>query len=143
MRYVTYDETGKLTGCFLQDLHPDHVEVHIAVDEAIASNWTAYKANLERDGLELAPVVEPAPAVPQQVTRRQARQALRMNDLLDAVPLAIAAIPDALQRDLATIEWEDSLNFERNRPLVIAIGGALGLDAAGLDALFVQAGALP
>lgn len=82
------------------------------------------------------------PPVPATVTRRQARQALLLNELLDLVPEKLAAIPDPIQRALATIEWEDSQVFERNRPLVISIGTALGLDATGLDNLFRQAGAL-
>ncbi len=80
--------------------------------------------------------------VPQTVTRRQARQALMLNGLLDTVPTLIAGIPDATQRGLAQIEWEDSQVFERQRPLVLTIGGALGLDAGELDALFIQAAAL-
>lgn len=83
-----------------------------------------------------------APVVPQSVTRRQARQALLLNGLLDQVPGRIAAIPDEAQRGLAQIEWEDSLEFLRDRPLVIQIGTALGLDSAGIDALFVQASRL-
>lgn len=83
----------------------------------------------------------PAP-IPQSVTRRQARQALLLAGLLDDVPLAIEAIPDETQRRLAQIEWEDSLEFIRTRPLVIQIGAALGLDAAGLDQMFVTASTL-
>ena len=82
------------------------------------------------------------PVVPQSVTRRQARQALLLAGLLDQVPAKLAAIPDATQRGMATIEWEDSLEFERHRPLVVSIGAALGLDSAQLDALFVTAAGL-
>lgn len=82
------------------------------------------------------------PPVPQSVTRRQARQALLLHGLLENVDPLIAAIPDATQRGLAQIEWGDSQDFERNRPLLILIGTALGLDSAGLDALFIQAAAL-
>jgi hypothetical protein len=82
------------------------------------------------------------PAVPTAVTRRQARQALLLAGLLDNVQPAINAIPDATARGLAQIEWDDSLEFQRERPLVISIGAAIGLDAAGLDGLFVQAAAL-
>jgi hypothetical protein len=77
--------------------------------------------------------------VPQQVTRRQARQALLLNGLLDQVPTKIALISDPTERGLAQIEWEDSQVFERNRPLLISIGTAIGLDSDGLDALFTQA----
>lgn len=81
-------------------------------------------------------------AVPAKVTRRQARQALLISGLLDAVQPAISAIPDPVQRGLAQIEWDDSQDFERDRPLLIQLGYAIGLDDAGIDNLFINAGAL-
>lgn len=144
--YVTYDAAGNLTGSFHQLLHRDHAESHIPVeDEAMRLNWNTYRANVERDGLELLPPPLPGEQVtivPQTVTRRQARQALLMADLLDDVQPAIDAIPDPVQRRMAQIEWEDSLEFVRTRPLVIQIGEALGLDSAALDALFIHAATL-
>ena len=83
-----------------------------------------------------------APIVPEQVSRRQARQALLLAGLLDQVPAKIATIEDPVKRGLALIEWEDSQVFERNRPLLLELGGAIGLDAAGLDKLFIEAGNL-
>lgn len=83
----------------------------------------------------------PAP-IPAKVTRRQARQALLLAGKLSAVQPAIDAIADPTQRALVQIEWEDSLEFERNRPSLIALATAIGLDATGIDALFVQAAAL-
>lgn len=82
------------------------------------------------------------PRVPVKVTRRQARQALLLAGLLDKVQPAINAIPDQLQRSLAQIEWDDSLEFERSRPLLVQLGYALGLNDSGLDAIFIQAGGL-
>lgn len=84
----------------------------------------------------------PALIVPQKVTRRQARQALLLFGLLDSVEPAIAAIPNLTERRLAQIEWEDSLEFERSRPLLIALGTALGLSSAQLDNLFIEANKL-
>ncbi|KQW96983.1 hypothetical protein ASC94_09250 [Massilia sp. Root418] len=84
----------------------------------------------------------PSIAVPASVTRRQARQALLLAGQLHNVQPAIDAIPDPTQRALAQIEWDDSLEFERQRPLVIAIGSAIGCDAAALDALFISAAGL-
>jgi hypothetical protein len=80
--------------------------------------------------------------VPASVTRRQARQALLLAGLLDQVPTAIASIPDATQRALAQIEWEDSQTFERSRPLLIQLADALGLNEQALDDLFIQASKL-
>jgi len=143
--YVTFDAAGNLTGSYFQLLHPDHADCHIPVDEPQRLTWVNYRANEARDGLELLPVKEPTemPAlVPQSVTRRQARQALLLAELLDDVEPAIAAIPDPVQRRMAQIEWEDSLEFVRTRPLVIQIGAALDLDEAALDQMFITAASL-
>lgn len=83
-----------------------------------------------------------ASQVPEKVTRRQARQALVLAGKLALVQPAIDAIADPIQRQMMQIEWDDSLEFERGRPTLIQIGGAIGLDAASLDALFVQAAQL-
>lgn len=82
------------------------------------------------------------PPVPQVVTRRQARQALMLANLLDQVDPLIAAISDPTDRSLAQIWWADALDFDRNHPLVIQIGAGLGLDSSDLDALFIQAAGL-
>jgi hypothetical protein len=93
--------------------------------------------------VDVEPEVTPAPIiVPTTITRRQARQKLLLIGLLDDVEPAINAIPDATQRALAMIEWQDSQAFERHRPLVISIGAALGLDSVDLDTLFIEASAL-
>ena len=82
------------------------------------------------------------PPIPQEVTRRQARQALLLSGLLGSVQAAIDGIADPIQRGLAKIEWDDSQAFERNRPLLIALATALGLDSAELDQLFITASGL-
>lgn len=57
MIYVTYDEDGKLTGCYSQELHADHLNNHIEISENQKVLWVSYKANAQRDGVELMPVV--------------------------------------------------------------------------------------
>ncbi|MBP7991337.1 MAG: hypothetical protein KAY91_01600 [Rhodocyclaceae bacterium] len=86
-----------------------------------------------------APAVQTAPQI---VTRRQARQALFLRGKLDLVQPAIDAIQDATQRGLMQIEWDDSQEFLRTRPSLIAIGTAIGYDAAGLDDIFTFANTL-
>lgn len=86
----------------------------------------------------ISPPTLPNP-VPESVTRRQAKQALAINGKLSLVQPAIDAIPDPAQRTLIQIEWDDSQEFQRNRASVIGIGTAIGLDSAGIDALFRQA----
>ena len=81
-------------------------------------------------------------SVPASVTRRQAKQALLLNGLLANVQPAIDAIPDATQRAMTQIEWDDSQVFERDRPALIALGSALGLTSVQLDDLFIGAAQL-
>jgi len=80
--------------------------------------------------------------VPQSVTRRQARQALLLAGLLDNVQPAIDSIADPVQRSMAQIEWDDSQQFERKRPLLVLLAAGLGLGEEALDNLFIQAAQL-
>lgn len=79
--------------------------------------------------------------VPQTVTMRQARLALLNAGLLATVNSTVAAM-EGEAGDAARIEWDYSSEVHRNRPLVLSLGQALGLDAAALDALFIAAAAL-
>lgn len=76
--------------------------------------------------------------VPGIVTMRQARLALLEAGQLAAVEAAINALPEP-QRSAARIEWDYSSEVHRDRAFVQALGAALGLDAAALDALFTRA----
>lgn len=77
--------------------------------------------------------------VPEKVTARQAVQALISVNKLHLVQPAIDAIADPVQRAMVQAEWDKSQDFERNRPTLIALATAVGIDAAGLDALFIAA----
>lgn len=79
--------------------------------------------------------------VPEAVTMRQARLALHANGLLASVQPAITTLPEP-QRTQAQIEWDYSNGLERGNAFVATLGAALGLNAAGIDALFVQASLL-
>lgn len=136
MRYVTYDEAGNLTGGFDQDLLPEHEGNHFEVESI--SGWPAYRMNADRDGLELAPTGTSQTFIPAQVTMRQARLALLGAGLLASVDAAINALPSPA-KEAARIEWDYSSAVERNRGLVLQLGGALGLSSAQLDALFIAA----
>ncbi|EJO91368.1 hypothetical protein A471_23078 [Ectopseudomonas mendocina DLHK] len=82
---------------------------------------------------------EPVPVqVPEVVTMRQARLALHAAGLLDQVDPAIDQLPEPA-RTAARIEWEYSQVVRRDKPFVMAIGGALGLGAAQIDDLFITA----
>lgn len=77
--------------------------------------------------------------VPEKVTARQAVQALISANKLHLVQPAIDAIADPVQRAMVQAEWDKSQDFERGRPTLIALATAIGIDAAGLDALFIAA----
>ena len=79
--------------------------------------------------------------VPAEVTMRQARLALHSAGKLAAVTAAINALPDP-PKTAALIEWEYSNAVRRDSKFVALLGPVLGLDAAGLDALFVAASKL-
>lgn len=83
-----------------------------------------------------------AQSVPQVVTRRQARQALLLVGRLQDVQPAIDAIADPVQRGMVQIEWDDSQEFQRTRPTLIALATAIGMTEADLDNLFTQAAQL-
>lgn len=114
-----------------QTAEPYGVEM---VDGQWTQQWTIRDSTPEEIEAE-------KPQVPFSVTRRQARQALAIRGLLDSIEAAIDALDDGTPEGkqkalLVKIEWQDSLNFERHRPLVISIGNAVGLDDNGLDNLF-------
>lgn len=79
--------------------------------------------------------------VPPEVTMRQARLALHATGKLTVVNAAINGLPDP-PKTAALIEWEYSSTVRRDSQFVSMLGPALGLDAAGLDALFVAAAKL-
>lgn len=90
------------------------------------------------EGNEPQPYVAPAPSV---VTMRQARLALLGAGLLASVDAAIDSLPSP-QKEAARIEWEYATEVQRSSGLVSMMGAALGLDDAGLDALFVAAASI-
>lgn len=86
-------------------------------------------------GVFTAPPEPPVP-VPAAVTRRQARRALILSDKIDLVQPAIDAIPDSIQRKLMQADWDDSQEFQRYQPTLLALGAAIGLTSEGIDDLF-------
>lgn len=81
-------------------------------------------------------------APPPSVSRKQARKALLLAGLFEAVQPAIDAIEDPLQRQLVQIDWDDAQTYERDDPTLLSLAAALGMSDAELDALFVTAARL-
>jgi len=78
------------------------------------------------------------------ITARQLRLALRGLGLTGAqVEAAIAAMPGSdMEREAALIEWEYATTFQRQHPLIVAIGAALGMTDAQIDAAWLHAATL-
>lgn len=76
------------------------------------------------------------------VTPRQMRQALILSGVsMQMIEDALNALPDPT-RSLALVEWEYSIAFKRQNPLVRTVGVMLGWTSDQLDELWIMAGKL-
>ena len=75
------------------------------------------------------------------ITARQLRLWLHGAGLLEQIPSLITAMPEP-QRTTAQIEWEFSSDYQRDHPLVIQLGAALGMTSADMDLAWKQAAGL-
>lgn len=77
------------------------------------------------------------------LTAVQVRIALRQAGITAAmVDAVIAAIPDEVQRDVATAYWEYATQLHRNHPLIAHVAAALGLTDDQVDAMWRAAAAI-
>lgn len=78
------------------------------------------------------------------LSARQLRLALLRLGLTGAqVEAQIAAMPGTdADREAALIEWEYATTYQRDHQLVVALGAALGLTAAQIDAAWREAATL-
>ena len=115
--------------------------------------WLPFTATATGDAVvvdvyQRALLANPAPAdpaptiVPNVVTMRQARLVLFGAGLLPQVEAAIDALTEP-QKTAARIEWDYSSEVHRDKPFVQSLATAIGITGAQLDALFIQAAALP
>jgi hypothetical protein len=74
--------------------------------------------------------------VPQTVSRRQGRAALRKTGKFATIEAFIAAMPPSDTKVIVQGEWEDSAEFERQRPLLNQIWTAMGFTQDELDDVF-------
>ena len=90
---------------------------------------------------EPAPPAPPAPPLVPAITARQLRLALLGLGLTGAqVEAQIAAMPGTpAQREAAMIEWEYATTYQRDHPLVVMLGAALGLTEAQIDDAWKEA----
>ena len=90
---------------------------------------------------EIAVLPPPAPPFLPAITARQLRLALLGLGLTGAqVEAQIAAMPGTpADREAAMIEWEYATTYQRDHPLVVALGAALGLTTAQIDDAWKEA----
>lgn len=94
------------------------------------SNWT----------LDELPPVEPHYA---PLSARQLRLGLIAAGIsIASVDGAIASIPDASDREIATVEWEYASQFERDHHLIEMIGSSLGMTIEQINAAWLAAAGL-
>lgn len=86
---------------------------------------------------EIAPFVEPIAGI----AKSQLRIWLKNNGITDLVTEAIQKL-DEPPRSEAEIRWECTMVYERNHPLVAAIGEKLNMNSDDLDNLFREAALL-
>ena len=81
----------------------------------------------------------PLPAVPAEVTRRQALTVIKLAGLKGAIDAAIESITDDSQRIAAETYWQESLHFERDNPLLNSLAEGVGITQEQLNNMFRQA----
>lgn len=96
-------------------------------NSVIGSTW---------NGAAFTPPPPPLVVVPQSITMRQARLALLSAGLLTSVNATVANMTGAAGQ-AAQITWEFSSVVNRNDALVLALGPAMGMTGAQMDALFI------
>lgn len=93
---------------------------------------------LSRDGeTVVADATFTDPPVPAEVSRMQAKQALRIAGKLDAVETAVADASDEVK-----IYWADASSFHRDHPTLQALATALQMTSDEVDDLFRAAAAI-
>ncbi|MBB4145822.1 hypothetical protein [Rhizobium rhizoryzae] len=86
------------------------------------------------------PVIDPSTPFFPTLTRKQLRNGLLSIGVTSAdVEAQIGTIADALEREAALIDWQDTQAYQRTNPLVNQIGVAMGLPEEQIDALWMWA----
>lgn len=109
--------------------------VVIVPDAALPDTWAAAALDTPPSGAPLFADIPVYPPVPETVTRFQARAALLIAGLLAPTEAAVAASGDAMLQ----LAWAEAVEFKRHSPSLLALGAAIGLTSADIDALFRQA----
>lgn len=103
----------------------------------MGSSHTEYVSQCAAVGIKPR-TVEATPG--QHVTARQVRLWLiQHGKTLADVDAAIAAMPDAAQREAVRVEWEYAPYIDRDHPMLVPLAASLGLSEADIDRAFAEA----
>lgn len=100
----------------------------------ISYSPVATAAQISAAATKLATLAKP---VPKSVKMWQAKAALSLSGKLEAANAVIAQ-----QGGAVAIAWEYASDVSRDSPGMAAVGAAIGLNAAAIDALFISANSI-
>lgn len=133
MMYAARNADGTWTGASYPALTDPVVAHHATYDETLVpvleltadenGIWTATEASASQHALGL------------RVSRFQARAALLGAGLLEAVRTAVAESDD----EIIQLAWDESIEFWRMSPAILALAPILGLSDDQVDQLFIAA----
>lgn len=120
----------------LASVLPDQASL-VAQVQALTADRDAHDAEKAALQAEIDALKPPADenGVPQEVSMYQARAALIGAGLYDQVNAAVLASSD----EIVKVAWEYATVVKRSSPFITAMSGAIGLDDAAVDQLFVTA----
>lgn len=133
MNVLGYTESGSIR------VELDGIEMLVPDDMAnrhrqMIAEWELAGNTIEPYVASPPAYVASPPAIPQVVSRFQARAALYGAGLLDDVEAAIASADPITQ-----MAWADAQEFQRNSPTILSLAAVLGLSESDVDELFITA----
>lgn len=132
-RWTSPEQKAVVLDCTFEHLGSEVVPFTAQADDPEAHGRDIYSRALAGDFGPIAAHAILQSAVPQTVTRFQARTALAQAGLFTSVEAYMATLPaDNIQR----LAWQDAQEFRRTSPTVLALAQMLGLTATQLDELF-------
>jgi hypothetical protein len=144
MNYLTYDESGALTGSYTGQEPQEGQDRYFELLEPLEQHWTAYRMSDARDGLELLPAQ--APTEPPTVDQAALKAALASS--VDSHIAGIYARWTRFETEYAVREAAArafvAAGYEGDPGVwVTSFSGPAGLsDAAAADRIIAQADAL-
>lgn len=111
--------------------------VGLEIEDGVVS--VELSVEVAQDIIDAIEAITPPQKPLQNVSPRQFRQALVLSNIsIESIDNAINNLPEP-QKSLAKIEWEFSVSFERNRPLVSQVAQILGKTEQDIDNLWTLA----